>query len=55
MPRMVNPFSLKPVEVPDALVGRFQAAGFKEQEPEAVKAPKAEAPAPRRGRPRKSE
>lgn len=54
MPIMASPYSPKPVDVPDALVDRFRAAGFKEQEPEVVKVDdSAEAPAPRRGRQRK--
>jgi len=53
MPIMVSPYSPKPVDVPDALTDRFRAAGFNEQEPEAVEATDAEAPAPRRGRQRK--
>ena len=55
MPILVGPFSPKPVDVPDALVDRFRAAGFKEQEPEVVAIEEVAAPAPRRGRPRKSD
>jgi hypothetical protein len=54
MPIMASPYSPKPVDVPDALVDRFRAAGFNEQEPEEVNVDEStEAPAPRRGRPRK--
>jgi hypothetical protein len=56
MPVMVNPNTGKPVDIAAAYVDRFARAGFKEQEPEVVEPVKADsAPAPRRGRPRKSE
>lgn len=51
---MLSPYSRKAVDVPDGLVDRFREAGFKEQEPEVVEAPKAAAPT-RRGRPRKTD
>lgn len=50
MTLMVNPYSRKPVDVPDGLVDRFRGAGFIEQEPEVVAEVEEPAAPPRKRR-----
>jgi len=45
MPAMVSPYAGKPVDVPEGLVDRYLASGFKPVEP---KKPAQKKPAPKR-------